>query len=169
MFSKKYQYIWNMKTTQDIITELNPNEIFVFGSNLDGFHAGGAAFTAFKKFGAKMGQAVGLQGQSYAIPTLSHAGGTREHMLSVNEIGNYVSEFLNFAAANPQYEFLVTPIGCGIAGFTPQQIAPLFAEAYNLENVHLPESFINELDSQNSLKESIIENVTKMLLEKRKP
>lgn len=114
------------------ITELKDNEIFVFGSNLQGSHGGGAAAIAAKKFGAIWGQGVGLQGQSYGIPTM-HGG--------VAEIKPYIDEFIEFAKQNPNLIFLVTRIGCGIAGFTEEEMAPLFADAVNVENVFLPDSF----------------------------
>lgn len=120
----------------DAITSLEKNEIFVFGSNLDGMHAGGAARAAMEYFGAVMGQGVGLQGQSYAIPTMQ--GG-------VETIRPYVDEFIRFADSHPEYTFLVTRIGCGIAGFRDEEIAPLFVRAINLPNVHLPLSFWKEL------------------------
>ena len=121
------------RTTPECITELQPNEIFVFGSNLAGMHGGGAAYVAYRKFGAVMGQGVGLQGQSYAIPTMQ--GG-------VETIRPYVDEFIEFAKQNQHLTFLVTRIGCGIAGFDYDEIAPLFADARALENVCLPASFV---------------------------
>ena len=124
------------RITPERITQLQPNEIFVFGSNLAGMHAGGAARLAVDRFGAIMGQGVGLQGQSYAIPTMQ--GG-------VHTIQPYVDEFLRFADCHPEMTFLVTRIGCGIAGFTPAEIAPLFAAATSLPNVHLPLDFWKEL------------------------
>lgn len=127
-----------MKYTPEHITHLEPDEIFVFGSNLAGCHGGGAAKAAFLHFGAVMGQGVGLQGQSYAIPTMQ--GG-------VETIRPYVDEFVAFADDCDQNTFLVTPIGCGIAGFTPDQIAPLFADALPLYNVRLPESFVKVICS----------------------
>ena len=117
------------KTTPAFITELQPNEIFVFGSNLQGMHGGGAALIAYRKFGAIMGQGVGLQGRSYGIPTMQ--GG-------VETIRPYVDEFIQFAQAHPELTFLVTRIGCGIAGFTDEEMAPLFREAHNVENIVLP-------------------------------
>lgn len=120
------------RCTPDFIRSLAPNEIFVFGSNLAGMHGGGAARIAVDKFGAVWGQGVGLQGQSYAIPTMQ--GG-------VETIRPYVDEFIEFAKKHPEYKFLVTRIGCGIAGFTDDEIAPLFKEAQSLENVWLPKSF----------------------------
>ena len=124
------------RITPERITKLGPGEIFVFGSNLAGMHGGGAARIAVDRFGAIMGQGVGLQGQSYAIPTMQ--GG-------VNTIQPYVDEFIRFADCHPEMTFLVTRIGCGIAGFRPEQIAPLFAAAVNLPNVHLPLDFWKEL------------------------
>jgi len=117
------------RTTPEFITSLEPNEIFVFGSNLKGMHGGGAAYIAYRKFGAIMGQGVGLQGQSYAIPTMQ--GG-------VETIRPYVDEFIEFARQHPELTFLVTRIGCGIAGFTDEEIAPLFEAAHEVENVVLP-------------------------------
>ncbi|MBR5018441.1 MAG: hypothetical protein IKX53_02255 [Bacteroidales bacterium] len=122
--------------TPDFITELKPDEVFVFGSNLAGMHGGGAAYVAWRKFGAIMGQGVGMQGQSYAIPTMQ--GG-------VETIEPYVNEFIAYAKAHPELFFFVTRIGCGIAGFLDAEIAPLFAAAVSLPNVCLPETFIKEI------------------------
>lgn len=124
-----------MKTqfTPDFITELKENEIFVFGSNLKGMHGGGAARLAYDKFGAIWGQGVGLQGQSYGIPTM-HGG--------VEDIKPYVDEFIEFAKSHPELTFLVTRIGCGIAGFRDEEIAPLFKECIEIDNVILPRSFV---------------------------
>ncbi len=119
--------------TPENITKLGKDEIFVFGSNLEGLHLGGAARTALEKFGAKMGQGVGLQGQSYAIPTMQ--GG-------VETIKPYVDEFIDLAREWDQTTFYITRVGCGIAGFTDEEIAPLFADAMDLYNVRLPESFV---------------------------
>ena len=115
--------------TPEYITELAKDEIFVFGSNLAGHHAGGAARIAHRKFGAISGQGVGLQGQSYAIPTMQ--GG-------VETIKPYVDDFILFTKEHKELIFLVTRIGCGIAGFKDEEIAPLFADAF----VALPKSFI---------------------------
>lgn len=122
----------NKRTTPEWIDSLEPNEVFVFGSNLEGMHGGGAAFVAYRKFGAVMGQGVGMQGQSYAIPTM-HGG--------VDAIRPYVDEFIAFAQAHPEQVFLVTRIGCGIAGFLDSEIAPLFAEAHAVPNIVLPEGW----------------------------
>ena len=118
--------------TPEYITRLESNEIFVFGSNLAGFHGGGAARIAYEEFGAEWGVGVGRTGQSYAIPTMQ--GG-------VETIRPYVNEFIHYAQQHPELTFLVTRIGCGIAGFTDEQIAPLFAAAHNLSNVALPKGW----------------------------
>ena len=128
----EYNGIERPASTPDFITELKPDEVFVFGSNLAGSHGGGAAYVAWRKFGAIMGQGVGLQGQSYAIPTMQ--GG-------VETIQPYVDGFIAFAKAHPELFFYVTRIGCGIAGFRDEDIAPLFADARNVPNICLPESF----------------------------
>lgn len=124
--------------TPEMITRLDVNEIFVFGSNLDGIHAGGAARIAHQHFGAVWGQGEGLQGSSYAIPTMQ--GG-------VETIAPYVDKFIAFAKENTHLQFLVTRIGCGIAGFSDNEIAPLFAKAYNLDNVTLPQQFVQHIES----------------------
>lgn len=121
-----------MNYTPENITSLAPDEVFVFGSNLQGLHSGGAARVAYQKFGAVMGQGVGMQGQSYAIPTM-HGG--------IRDIKPYVDDFIELAREWDQTTFYVTRIGCGIAGFKDEDIAPLFDEAYDLYNVRLPESF----------------------------
>ena len=122
----------NREYTPERITELKSNEIFVFGSNLGGAHGGGAARLAYNRFGAIWGQGVGLQGQSYAIPTMQ--GG-------VETIKPYVDEFIRFAKEHSELKFLVTKIGCGIAGFKVNEIAPLFYHAIDSENIVLPKEF----------------------------
>ncbi len=119
------------RITPDYISELRHNEVFVFGSNARGMHYGGAAAFAVGRFGAIMGQGEGLQGHSYAIPTMEGM----ENMRAA------VDRFIAFAQEHPELTFLVTPIGCGIAGYSPEDIAPLFVAAKTLDNVHLPESF----------------------------
>ena len=125
--------MYNREYTSERIIRLEPNEIFVFGSNLAGAHGGGAARIALDCFGAVWGQGVGLQGQSYAIPTMQ--GG-------VETIKPYVDEFIGFARQHPELKFLVTRIGCGIAGFRDEEIAPLFTDAIEVENVILPIEFV---------------------------
>ena len=128
--------MYNREYTPERIIELKSNEIFVFGSNLAGAHGGGAARLAYNRFGAIWGQGVGLQGKSYAIPTMQ--GG-------VETIKPYVDEFIEFTTNHPEYKFLVTRIGCGIAGFSADEIAPLFMKAIDLENVILPQDFVEVL------------------------
>lgn len=128
----KEELMEKKRTTPEFITELGPNEIFVFGSNLKGMHGGGAAYIAYRKFGAIMGQGVGLQGQSYGIPTMQ--GG-------VETIRPYVDEFIQFAKEHQDLTFLVTRIGCGIAGFSDDDISPLFDNAHDVDNIILPEGW----------------------------
>jgi len=124
------------------ITDLLPNEIFVFGSNLLGLHGAGAARQALK-FGAKWGQSAGLQGRCWAIPTKDE----RLNTLPLTEIEKYVNQFLNFAKQNLHYSFQVTEIGCGLAGYHPNQIAPFFRAVIDeqINNVHLPRNFLKLL------------------------
>lgn len=120
----------------DRIDTLEKDEFFVFGSNLAGHHMGGAARAAHMKFGAEWGIGVGLTGQSYAIPTMQ--GG-------VETIKPYVNQFIEFAKNNPDMKFLVTRIGCGIAGFKDEDIAPLFKKAVAISNIYLPRDFYKVL------------------------
>ena len=122
--------------TPDYISELKDGEIFVFGSNIAGQHGGGAARLAYNQFGAEWGVGVGLTGQTYAIPTM-HGG--------VDAIAPYVDEFIEFARQNSDMKFYVTRIGCGIAGFRDEDIAPLFRNALTVSNIVLPKSFYNIL------------------------
>lgn len=131
--------------TPEKIFALASNEIFVFGSNLNGHHAGGAARAALRNFGAIWGQGVGLQGKCYAIPTMQGP---------VKTIRPYVEEFIAFAKENSSLKFLVTPIGCGIAGFRPAEIAPLFKAALDLDNVILPRPFADILTGNPTIAET---------------
>lgn len=119
------------------IDHLEPNEIFVFGSNVQGSHAGGAARFAVEHFGAIEGLGVGAQGQAYAIPTMSG---------SVDKIRVYVDNFTHYAKMNYTQTFYVTKIGCGRAGYKPEEIAPLFLEASKLDNVLLPKEFVDVIE-----------------------
>lgn len=116
----------------DRIDHLEKDEIFVFGSNLAGHHMGGAARAANMKFGAVWGVGVGHKGQTYAIPTMQ--GG-------IDTIKPYVDQFIEFAKSRNDLKFLVTRIGCGIAGFKDEEIAPLFKEAMSVHNIYLPKAF----------------------------
>ena len=120
------------RVTPDFITELKEGEIFVFGSNKEGMHGGGAARIAYKEFGARWGEGVGMTGRCYAIPTMDG---------SLDIIRKHVDDFTEYAAAHPELTFLVTRIGCGIAGWRDSEIAPLFGKASELGNVTLPEEF----------------------------
>ena len=126
----------NPNIASDCIDTLDKDEIFVFGSNLAGHHMGGAARVANMKFGAEWGVGVGLTGQSYAIPTMQ--GG-------VETIRPYVDEFIEFANQHQNMKFLVTRIGCGIAGFKDEEIAPLFRKAVSVSNIYLPQKFYDIL------------------------
>ena len=128
--------MYDRRFTPARITSLAENEIFVFGSNLAGAHGGGAAWVAHAYFGAVWGKGVGLYGRACAIPTMQ--GG-------VETIRPYVDEFILFAKTHPQLTFLVTRIGCGIAGFRDWEIAPLFKAALDVENVILPEEFVENM------------------------
>ena len=148
------------KFTPNYIASLEDNEVFVFGSNLDGFHLGGAARIAKEYFGAVWGQGVGLQGKSYAIPTMQ--GG-------VETITPYVDEFLSFAQQHKELQFLVTRIGCGIAGFKDYEIAPLFKNAIGMENICLPKEFVEDKNVQKKVVEyfaSFDENIKDYRVEK---
>lgn len=119
------------RTTPSNIKSLNPNEIFVFGSNTAGIHSSGAAEAALK-WGAVMGVENGLQGNTYAIPTT---------FKTVKEIEPYVAEFIVFAKSQSNYIFYVTEIGCGHAGHKAKDIAPLFKSVMDIENIYLPREF----------------------------
>ena len=134
-----------MKYTPDNTTELKPNQIFVFGSNESGIHGAGAALLAQKKFGAKYGVGFGLQGQSFAIPSKDWGIET----LPIDIIRFYVERFLSFTEAHPDLEFLVTKIGCGLAGYDIRDIAPLFFQnGEPPNNVILPEDFWRDMDKR---------------------
>jgi hypothetical protein len=115
------------------IEQLEPDEVFVFGSNASGAHGGGAARFAYERFGAVWGQAEGLQGQSYGIDTMSGLGPFEEQ----------AARFVAFAREHAELRFLLTEVGCGIAGYTPERVAGFFADAP--DNVVMPASFIDVL------------------------
>lgn len=116
-------------------------DIFVFGSNLAGRHGKGAALHAYKYYGAVYGQGIGLQGSSYAIPTKDMFIRT----LSLTDIRGYVYDFIGYAKEHPEMTFNVTAIGCGLAGYTPKDIAPMFRD--HPVNVVLSIEFIKELNA----------------------
>lgn len=121
-----------MKLGDDKVFVQGVGRIFVFGSNTVGRHGAGAAKDAWKYYGAIMGQGTGLQGHSYAIPTKDKT----LHTLPLGEVKKYVDAFIGFAERNPQLNFFVTRVGCGLAGYRDQDIAPLFRGVSN--NVELP-------------------------------
>lgn len=121
-----------IRVSSDNIITLAPNEIFVFGSNLYGKHIGGAARHAYNHFEAEWGVGDGPTGQSYAIPTM-HGG--------IDAVEPFIKKFIQYASEHPEQKFLVTKIGCGVAKFRPDQIAPLFADAVGLTNIYLPAEF----------------------------
>ena len=132
--------------TPESISTLDKDEIFVFGSNLAGNHMGGAARTALR-WGAVMGKGTGMQGQTYAIPTMFR---------TVDKIKPYVDEFIAFAVNHPEYRFLVTKLGCGIAGFTYTEMAELFRQVVHahIQNIYLPIEFVHVLvRSENSVED----------------
>ena len=118
------------RITPSMINVLEPND-FVFGSNIQGMHMGGAARVAYSKFGAEWGNGEGLQGQSYALPTMEGIECTEAA----------VRHFTTRAKEHPELKFFVTPVGCGIARYAPEDIAPMFKDAAELDNVYLPVSF----------------------------
>ena len=122
---------WTRRTTPEKIDALEKDEVFVFGSNKAGHHMGGAAHAAVKHFGAVWGQGDGLQGQSYAISSME----------GLVEMAKNINRFIEFARKHQELRFLVTPIGCGIAGYKPEQVAPLFRKAILVPNISLPKSF----------------------------
>ena len=116
-------------------------DIFVFGSNLAGRHGKGAALYARQNHGAIYGQGEGPQGSSYAIPTKDE----KLKPLSPTEINYYVRRFISTAKNCTELTFNVTAIGCGLAGYSPAIIAPMFSECLDLPNVNLPTEFLDVL------------------------
>ena len=127
-YAKEY---YSPRVTPPVVRHLEENEIFVFGSNANGYHGGGAAAVAMHNFGAVWGQGEGLQGKSYAIPTME----------GLEKLKEAVDRFTVFADQHQELRFLVTMIGCGSAGYSPREIAPLFKGCIYLENVALPSGF----------------------------
>ena len=135
--SQKMMINPHSRVTPRTVKALQSGEIFVFGSNPWGLHDGGASKLAKRYFGAIQGQGEGRQGQSYAIPTI--VGG-------VDNIRPHVIRFLKYAKEHPELHFIVTRIGCGTAGFNPEDIAPLFVDAKDMSNISLPEDFWNVIN-----------------------
>ena len=133
-----------MRFTQENIETLEAGEIFIFGSNLSGRHDAGAARKALE-FGAVMGKGVGFKGRTYAIPTKDENIRT----MSIEAIEPYVKQFIDYASKNQHLTFLVSKIGCGLANYSPEDIAPLFEDALLYPNIVLPEEFFNILTNKN--------------------
>lgn len=123
------------RVASDRIATLGENEIFVFGSNIQGAHGGGAAWFAHKQFGAEWGVGEGITGQTYALPTME----------GKESLKKAVDHFIACAKEHPELTFLVTAVGCGIAGYIPEEVAPLFKETLSMKNVYLPKVFVNIL------------------------
>ena len=123
--------------TPEFITSLKSNEVFVFGSNLNGNHVGGAAYQALEKFGAEMGNAEGMQGQSYAIPTLDK----NMERINLTDLEHSIGRFYDYADEHPDLIFYLTKIGCGIAGYEVSDIATVVNCRDIPANVIIPEEF----------------------------
>jgi hypothetical protein len=132
------------RITPEVITTLQPNDIFVFGSNLAGIHGAGAAKQALQ-FGATFGKGIGLVGNTFAIPTKD----IQLKSMLLEDIRIIINAFIFVAIDYPNLTFLVTKIGCGLAGYTPNDIAPLFKDAINVDNIHLPTEFWEVLNKEN--------------------
>lgn len=126
----------SQRITPEEITELQPAEIFVFGSNLSGRHGKGAAKQALQ-WGAKIGKGLGFEGSTYAIPTKDKNIQT----LPIPSIKEHVDNFIKFAKINQHLKFFVTAIGTGLAGYSAEEIAPLFKSAEYVNNIYLPKKF----------------------------
>lgn len=145
--AEEYKELKSKRITPPYITSLEDNETFVFGSNSAGIHDGGASECALESFGAIMGQAYGPQGRSYAIPTDGP---------ELQEIAVSIRGFISYAKNNPEQLFLVTAIGCGTAGYSVREIAPLFLDAVSITNICLPAEFwrcINENSQEYIIKD----------------
>jgi hypothetical protein len=129
-----------MLFTPEKLDKLEPNQIFVFGSNLLGIHGRGAAKDAIK-WGAIYGISEGLCGQTYGIPTKL----TPYIRLDLDAIYKHVQKFIEFARNHPDLEFVVTKVGTGLAGYKSEEIAFCFADATELTNVILPKSFVDNI------------------------
>lgn len=130
---KRFEY------TPELLENLEENEIFIFGSNLAGIHGAGAAKLAFDKFGAEWGVGVGLTGKCYAFPTKRRNVIER---LTLEELRFYVVSLEKTISENKDKTFYLTKVGCGLAGYSINDIAPLFKDVIRFENVIFPKEFI---------------------------
>lgn len=128
-----------IKITNENTTELKNNEVFVFGSNLSGIHGAGAAKLAKDKFEAEVGVGEGFTGKCYALPTKD----ANIETLSLNEIHKSIEVFHEVVRNNKDKFFIITAIGCGLAGYTANEIAPMFEPFMHIKNVSLPQSFVD--------------------------
>ena len=128
--------------TPEFVESLKDGQVFVFGSNLIGYHSGGASLVAMQRFGAVWGQAEGPQGQCYAIP-VDIRGEAVENVSAYMK--RHIDKFLSYAKAHPELSFLVIRVGCGNAGFDEEFVAPFFKEVMQMDNVSLPKSFVESL------------------------
>lgn len=126
-------FVDEVRMAPDFIDRLGNADVFVFGSNIHGQHHGGASLYALEHFGAVNGQAEGMQGRCYAIPT---EGNTFE------ELKQAIERFNDYVVTHPQVRFMLSAIGCGAAGYSVEQIAPLFSQAYSFGNVYIPKQFL---------------------------
>lgn len=149
------------KFTPDFIESLEQNEVFVFGSNLNGVHSGGASLMALRNFGAEWGQAEGMQGQSYAIPTdiRGEAVGNISDFLK-----KHIDKFLDYAKVHQEKTFLVTKIGCGTAGFYEDFMAPFFRDALDMDNVRLPKEFVKKLTEEDDTETEGIQKIYNLII-----
>ena len=138
-------YPYGYPSIEDIKSIDNSDEIFVFGSNLRGRHGKGAALQALNMYGAKEGVGFGPSGNTYAIPTKD----SNLRVLSLKDIASHVNKFISYAQMKCHRQFLVTKIGCGLAGYNESDIAPLFKNCKGVYNIHLPETFIRYLKNNN--------------------
>lgn len=150
------------KYTPDFIDSLEPGQIFVFGSNLIGYHSGGASMMAMQRFGAIWGQAEGPQGQCYAIP-VDVRGEAIDNVSTYMK--RHINKFLEYAKAHNDQTFLVPRIGCGAAGFDEEFMAPFFKEALGLENISLPKSFVEILQKSETVqKDDSVQRVFNLII-----
>lgn len=163
--NKKYM---NMKKngkvvyTPEFVESLRDGQVFVFGSNLIGYHSGGASLMAMQRFGAVWGQAEGVQGRSYAIP-VDIRGEAVENVSAYMK--RHIDKFLSYAKAHKEQSFLVTRIGCGVAGFDDEFMASFFKEAMKMENVCLPKSFVDILEKgENAKKDDFKQRVFNLII-----
>lgn len=131
-----------MEFTPEVVEDLKEGQVFVFGSNLIGYHAGGASLLAMQRFGAVWGQAEGPQGRCYAIP-VDIRGEVVDNVSAYMK--RHIGKFLEYAKDHPENFFVVIRVGCGVAGFDEEFMAPFFKKALEMENVSLPKSFVEIL------------------------